>query len=368
MNHQGLSWALLAAGAVWAAELEPISTAEVCGSCHRAIHEAWKRSGHAAAMESRLFQDALAVAEEELGSGVRKQCLECHSPLAIRTGDLSLKTKVAWEGVTCDFCHSLTRVNWAGGNPVPLLKFSLVKTGPIRDAGAAVHGTAYSEVHTSSVACAPCHQYRNPEGLDALTTYSEWEGSRYAKEGIHCQSCHMGSVEGNVVDPRVAASAARVNLHEMPGGHSLEQLNKAIRAHALTSREGELLKISIEVTNAGAGHYVPTGSPMRQMILDVSLQVYGGQRFREQRYYRREVADRTGRRLEREHVALLRGAKVLSDTRLAPDEKRVETFSFPVPPGAKATLKASFHYYYSPMARTESQERLTFRRIQRLIQ
>lgn len=368
MRYQGFSWALLAAGLAWGGDLEPISSAEICGSCHRSIHEAWKQSGHARAMDSRLFQDALALAESDFGSGTRKLCLDCHSPLAVRTGDLALKTKVAWEGVTCDFCHSLTDVKFSAGNPSPVLKFSLVKTGPIKDAGSAVHETAFSQVHVTSLVCAPCHQYKNAQGLDILGTYWEWENSRYGKEGVHCQSCHMGRVEGSVVDPRVAKTSDKVNLHEMPGGHSLDQLNKAIRTRVLTSRQGDTLKISIELANTGAGHYVPTGSPMRQMILDVSLQVYGGKRFQEQRFYRREVADAQGKPLTREHVTFFKGAKVISDTRLAPDEKRTETFTFPVPAGSKATLNAAFQYYYSPMARTESQERITFRRIQRLIQ
>src|SRR5262249_21487496 len=42
---------LLLAGAAKAAPLEPLSSAEVCGKCHRAIHEAWKSSSHAQAME-----------------------------------------------------------------------------------------------------------------------------------------------------------------------------------------------------------------------------------------------------------------------------------------------------------------------------
>jgi hypothetical protein len=32
------------------AGMEPPETAEVCGRCHRAIHEAWRSSAHARAM------------------------------------------------------------------------------------------------------------------------------------------------------------------------------------------------------------------------------------------------------------------------------------------------------------------------------
>jgi len=50
---------LLMAATAAADTLEVMSSAEICGSCHRAIHSVWKPAAHAAAMESRLFQDAL---------------------------------------------------------------------------------------------------------------------------------------------------------------------------------------------------------------------------------------------------------------------------------------------------------------------
>src|SRR5207249_3000740 len=92
-------------------DMEAPASAEVCGRCHRAIADAWKTSAHAQAMESRLFQDALEVAEQRFGSGARKTCLKCHSPIAVQVGDLSLRRKVSWEGVTCDFCHSVRDVS-----------------------------------------------------------------------------------------------------------------------------------------------------------------------------------------------------------------------------------------------------------------
>ncbi|MCP5112696.1 MAG: hypothetical protein GY953_17870 [bacterium] len=359
---------LLIAGVAWGGELEPISSAEVCGSCHRAIHEAWKSSAHATAMESRVFQDALELAESDFGAVARKVCLGCHAPLAARTGDLSLKTKVSWEGVTCDYCHSMRSVTMGARNPAPTLKFSLVKSGPLKAAGAVGHETVFSEVHTSSLVCAPCHEYRNPLGLDVLTTYSEWKNSRYYREDVQCQSCHMGRVAGDVVDPRVKRSGdAEVNLHEMPGGHSLKQLHKAIRMRLLTKRNGGRLEVTVMVINAGAGHHVPTGSPLRELTLEVNADAYQGQDFHEKRTYRRTVAGRDGKTLTREHVAFFRAAKVVSDTRLAPDEKRRETFSFAIPEGVSAQVTAKLMYSYSPVATAESREQVTFRNISRLV-
>ena len=349
--------------------LESPASAEVCGRCHRAIHESWKGSTHSQAMESRLFQDVLAMAEADFGPAGRMVCLGCHSPIAAKIGDVGLTRKVSWEGVTCDYCHSIREVSFDGPNPKAVLNFGTVKTGPLSDAVSKVHQTAYSAVHTSSALCATCHEYKNAAGFPVLTTYSEWKASRYWKEGKQCQFCHMSRVEGDVVDPRVArSSTAKINLHEMPGSHSLEQLNKAVRARLNTSREGGGLRVTVEVENQTAGHYLPTGSPLRQLVMELHADSAGGQHFTEQRIYARTVADQHGTVLMREHFAFLRAAKLVSDTRLAPGEKRSETFLFPIPKGSQTQVKATFWYYYSPLANTESQKRVTFLTLNRLAQ
>ena len=180
------------------AGIEPLSSAEVCGHCHRAIHEAWKSSSHAQAMESPLFQDALEMATADFGSSGRKTCLGCHSPLIAQTNDAALQKKISWEGITCEYCHSMRDVNTTGPNPVAVLTLAIVKSGPMRETSGSPHGTVFSAVHTSSLVCAPCHEYKNAGGFPVLTTYSEWQASSYAREGKPCQSCHMARVAGDV--------------------------------------------------------------------------------------------------------------------------------------------------------------------------
>ncbi len=72
----------------WSAELPVPSSAEFCGDCHRAIEEGWKQSAHSQAVESRLFQDAMKLAETDYGASARKTCLSCHSPIAVESGRL----------------------------------------------------------------------------------------------------------------------------------------------------------------------------------------------------------------------------------------------------------------------------------------
>ncbi len=358
----------VAAGAAWGASLEPASSAEFCGRCHRSILQAWKSSAHANAMESSLFQQGLEQTENELGTSAARNCLGCHAPMAAMTGDSALRMKVSWEGVTCDYCHSVRDVSLTGVNPAASLELSLTKSGPLNDVSSPAHATRFSSIHTSSLICAPCHEYRNPAGFGAFTTYSEWKASRYAKDGWTCQSCHMYKVAGDVVDPKILRSAeAKVNLHQMPGSHSLEQLTKTIKANLSTLRESGQLRVSLEVSNSAAGHYVPTGSPMRQVLMELSVDSYDGRHFLEERRYRRTVADQNGKPMDREYYAILRGVRLLSDTRLAPDEKRTETFSFPIADGVSAQVKASFWYLYSPAPGTGLQERIAFLTISRFM-
>src|SRR5262249_43013968 len=155
------------------------------------------------------------------------------------------------------------------------------------------------------------------------TTFSEWQKSDYQKQGKQCQSCHMARVAGDVVDPKIKRSSlAKINLHQMPGSHSLDQLTTAVKAQMAAVREGDKLKVRVDITNQKAGHYLPTGSPLRQLVLEVKADGYAGEHFREERIYARQVADAHGTPLQREHFAFLKAEKLLSDTRLAPAEKR----------------------------------------------
>ena len=178
----------------------------------------------------------------------------------------------------------------------------------------------------------------------------------------------MFNVRGAVVDPRVKASSqTEINQHQMPGSHSVDQLNRAIHTSLTAERKGDKLEVILKLTNVGAGHFVPTGSPLRKLILEVRAEPYGGQVYQEQRVYMRRVADQKGSPAEHEHFAFLKSAKVLEDTRLAPKETRTEKFSFPIPRGKQVRVTADFYYYYSPMASTAAQQKVKFLAISRMV-
>jgi hypothetical protein len=352
-----------------AAAAQGPQSAEYCGGCHRAIEQGWKESVHSQAMESRLFQDALEMAKSDLGAHARTVCLGCHSPTVTSTGDYALALKVSWEGITCVYCHSIRSVSMSGPNPKAVVEYNNVMEGPWKDVMSPVHGTAYSALHNSSLLCATCHQYRNAEGFSVLTTYSEWEKGPYAAEHKGCQSCHMYRVQGEVVDPRVKRTPNDgINLHQMPGSHSLTQLNRAIRGQLHVSHDGGQLQVEVDITNQGAGHMVPTGSPLRKLILDVNVAPFSGKTLHAERVFARVVADQKGKVLNREDLVFMKAAKVVSDTRLAPMETKKEHFTFSVPQGVRSTVEADFIYYYSPTAATKAQQEVKFLSFRRFVQ
>jgi hypothetical protein len=333
-----------------------MASAEECARCHRDIARYWKASLHAQAVDNHRFQDLFQRLKEKRTPNVDALCLQCHAPAALYMRDLGFEKKVSWEGVTCDFCHSVRSVQSQAARPF-VLQVGRVKTGPLRTAQPSGHAAEYAEVHTSSTICAPCHQFVNENGLEVLGTAAEWQASSYASRSVTCQSCHMRATSGKVTDPKVArASQAVVNLHEMPGGHSLTELNRALLAQiSAVRRGGNTVEVAVQITNRGAGHRVPTGLPLRTIVMVVEVDGGVGPRQTAERTYTRVVADENGQALSDEEAIWLRGAKVVRDNRLAPEERRTEQFSFQVPRNTPVRVVAKFYYRYDPApARGES--------------
>jgi hypothetical protein len=359
--HFSLVLVWLALSVPAAAELDRPATSDACGVCHKDIYRMWRASAHADCMENEIFLAAYRETEILEGEKVAEACLRCHAPLAEIIGDPSLQRKVTWEGVNCEVCHSMVSVDLSG--PIARHTFDLsdVKRGPIKDAASSAHEVAYSELHTTSLVCAGCHEFTNSEGTSLMTTYAEWKASSASSEGQTCQSCHMWKTEAQVVDPRIArVPDAEVNLHEMPGGHSLEQLHKALRVALKPRRDGDTLVVAIELINKGAGHAVPTGMPGRRVILDLEVQPYTGEAMRETRTYGKFFVDAEGEKITRDSQYFAKGVRLASDSRIKADERRKEEFRLPVPVETTVSVSLKLHYEHAPTGGDEGLTRFTF--------
>lgn len=219
-----------------------LDSPENCRRCHEEIYKEWLSDRHSKAWVGEIYTE---LSKNHTDS----TCWSCHAPRPIlETGaPAEVRANYRERGITCLTCHQ--RGNHVVG-PIrnPDQDPAVAECGPIHDAS---FPSADNQKATNEF-CGSCHNLHG--------TCDEFMGSKYAREGQTCLSCHMEEVVGPVVtggEPRARRS------HRMPGGHSPEMLKKAMRIEA---RIGEG-RIFARVFNQGAGHRVPTDARHRGIRL-----------------------------------------------------------------------------------------------------
>ncbi len=323
------------------------TSSQVCAGCHADIHATWKNSLHAMTVSDPIFDAAYWDAIKLSKGAARPICLSCHAPTTRLTKDYDQRLPITAEGVTCDFCHTIAAANpLAAGEPYTM-RPGRVKWGPIRPAQSPAHKTQYSVIHFSSELCGGCHEYRAKSGALLTGTYSKWRASYYAEQGIQCQTCHMPLGKGRVVRPEVNAAEWPINLHDIQGGRSPEQIRKAARIEVrdIVRLEGGY-RVVVAVENVGSGHMIPTGIPTRQ--LDLVVQLRRGQTVvgEKQAAFRKVVVDEQGNELRTDAEALLRGVAIKSDNRILPKRSQEVILFFPYTGPPDFVVEAKLYYRY----------------------
>ncbi len=332
------------------------TSSEVCAGCHEDIHRAWKNSLHALSVSDPIFDAAYWEAIKLSKGAARPLCLSCHAPTTRLTKDYDLRLPITEEGVSCDFCHTIAAASpLAAGEPYTL-RPGPVKWGPLRSAQSPAHKTQYSLTHFSAELCGGCHEYRTKSGAVLMGTYSEWRAGPYAEQGVHCQTCHMPLGEGRVVRPEVKSSERSINLHNIQGGHSPDQIRKAARVEVRDVQRSESgYRVVVAVENVGSGHMIPTGVPTRQLDLVVQLRrgqtVVGEQRTA----FRKVVVDEQGNELRTDAQVFLRGVAIRSDNRIPPKGVREVSFLLPYTGPPDFVVEAKLYYRY-PVALAKPEE------------
>jgi len=333
-----------------ATEISPdgYTSARVCGRCHADIYKSWRNSLHAISLTDPIFDVAFMQAVREGGDDAKRLCLRCHAPMTTVNQDYDLNEGVTREGVSCDFCHTVTAVHLDRPDKPFTTEPGLTKRSVLKKVTSPAHDVAYSELHGTSEFCGGCHNYVTESGMAIMSTYDEWRHGPYAKEGIQCQSCHMVMSPGRIVRQEIKETGPNIHLHNLI--HDTEQLQSALEVRILRAeRSPRGLEVEVEIKNAGSGHKIPTGMATREIVLTV--EVGDGRRTtKQERHYRKVVADAKGRPLNEDYEVLLLGAKVLSDNRIGPREARRERFVFDAQRDRQVTVSATASYVYSPMA------------------
>lgn len=282
---------------------------KACEECHAGIglrlFDEWEKSAHARSATNPMFLEFF-TGSEEMGPlisrlGYKKDfphsngsCATCHVPaMALNRpfdSDPRMATGVAREGIFCDFCHKVqdVTVDDVGGHPGTLsMKLKRPEEGqqlffgPLDD----VHPgpDAFSPIYGKSQYCAACHDGRF-WNLLVYSEFQEWSESSYAKKDVQCQNCHMKpdgrtrrfalETEGGVLrDPASVAS------HALLGIGDVDFMREAVKLSAKADVVNGRLQVTVSVSNVKAGHHIPTGSPMRNMVLRVDAWDTDGKRF-----------------------------------------------------------------------------------------
>jgi len=141
----------------------------------------------------------------------------------------------------------------------------------------------FDPLYKDSKYCAACH-HGVLWGVLAYGEFAEWQGSSYAKKGIQCQNCHM-KPDGKTRQVAPASEGAILRLpetiasHAFPGRDDLQFMRSALQvdADARIESSGDKLRVKVRLRNIGAGHHVPTGNPMRNLVLLIEARNESGQ-------------------------------------------------------------------------------------------
>lgn len=349
---------------------EGFISAKVCGQCHTAIYEGWKESMHAQAVSDPVFYPIFLETSLKTGGKSNALCLSCHAPTTRLTKDWGLKNELTREGVTCDFCHSTRNVNLTSHG---LSGFELAgdgaKMGPLKGVTSPFHPTAYSELFEESRFCAGCHEYTNERGVPILETWSEWAKSPQAGAGEACQKCHMPEIAGQVVSPKVKPTKEiYINSHEAAGGHSVDQLKKAVLVElGEISRDGEKVHATVNITNVGSGHKMPTGLPTRKLVLYFKAASGGTPIFNAERVFQKVLVNEKGEVITKDGDAFLNAHRVASDNRIEPKKKVEEHFDFYAPEDRPIDVTAEVYYLYQPRLIQETEMKVELGRGKKVI-
>lgn len=315
-----------------------------CKKCHLRAFEEYEESVVARAIVTPTFR---AMLEDYASKGKEKRfCLNCHAPQVTVFPDLAdtmVKQIVSgdptFEGVGCVQCHLIKSVepNVKGQPPIKLEPGRTVFGGYKDTIESKAHDTQFLELYKKSDLCLSCHTIA-PTGVPEAEAVGDWKGSKAAKEGKTCQSCHM---------PQGFGESANEEKKREIAGHEFNGRSPALRKQAFdldydNEVQGGKTKLTVKVKNL-VPHNVPTTHPIwNQVYLQLIIKGRNlNEAFKEKRFYGKTFADAKGNETLMDHDAV----KLMKDTTLKADEVRTETFTFPTPQDTPSfDIEISLHY------------------------
>lgn len=309
-------------------------SSQKCKRCHLRVFEEWEASAQSRSILTSAFRVSLEryrrTSEDKEGA----MCFRCHAPSVleypdhaavyvkeIESGDPRL------DGVGCSQCHLIKEVNPDRHPPHPLYQLERTVFGSYKKpAENLAHQSVPLPLYSRSQYCVTCHE--NLPGYEKLPDLlGAWQQSQKQKEGTQCQSCHM---------PEAFGESANGERNRKIANHSFPGRFGKVRAEAVTLEvKTEVKDKESEVTvtlQSLVPHNLPLPHPGWSRV-ELDLTILGKnlrKTYNERRYYERVFGDNNGKATVFDFEAV----KVLKENVLKPEEKRIETFTFPTPQDA----------------------------------
>jgi len=200
-------------------------SANTCATCHPKHYEQWSVSQHAYAQLSPIFMAMQATINSKTSTTNGDFCVRCHNQVGMNLKESIFISNLdrhptSREGITCVVCHRVNRNYGKVSGRLALVEGDLFSAvyGPAGEKelervlslpqkyrvvternkpGRAIHTKAekFFEISKPSF-CGTCHDVTLLNGFRLEEAFAEYKQSPASKNGVTCQDCHMGKVQG----------------------------------------------------------------------------------------------------------------------------------------------------------------------------
>ena len=187
-------------------DITDFEPSQYCVGCHNDHYNEWKLSSHHISINSPLFSIQKQKTENEYGEIGGRFCIQCHNPSLLVSNMINDDVnEVINDGIGCDFCHTITRLNRKGIDVNDQLLVDVeyfLNSGENIKYGSIInpeeqnfHISEYNPIYNDSKFCLPCHNMKIRD-INAHITFEEWESNTEndMADNRNCQSCHMPSI------------------------------------------------------------------------------------------------------------------------------------------------------------------------------
>ncbi len=230
-----------------------------CAQCHSTLYDDWSKALHSRSVGPGL----VAQLDPSNEPGFAMSCYYCHAPLVEQsevvgpgagkdehTKNPDFDKRLQGSGVNCGVCHLREGIIYGpsppkeGGRGPGSGDGHSMPGGPATSGGQR-HASVQKDFFSDARFCAACHQLDAGFKLNGkllMNTYREWSQSKYARDNVACQSCHMPGrrhLFRGIHDPQMVRSGVKIETERWPAG-----------------KLG--IKARLRITNSAVGHMFPT--------------------------------------------------------------------------------------------------------------